>query len=184
VYSGVSNETWTLLTLSLLAGANLAAFRFGLVYFQCTVAIPSGHLHQSRFAFCIRRGSRALVVIHSEAKVPRFVRKSHPSRCLLDVLAQSCLSVGRTTGRVQWRSAAIKSPQRPNRKAARDFLGAGRTKEIHDFVMAIISAGLGRLVPSRDTGDGRRMGAFSGSGFLQTLPVTLARRPHQAVAIA
>jgi hypothetical protein len=69
-----------LLTLSLLAGANLAAFRFGVVYFQCTVAIPSGHLQVSRFAFCIGRGTRALVVIHSEAKVPRFVRKSHPSR--------------------------------------------------------------------------------------------------------
>jgi hypothetical protein len=80
-------------------GANLAAFRFGLVYFQCTVATPSGHLQQSRFAFCIRRSIRTLVVIQAEPKVPRFVRKSHRSRRLLAGLHKpACWSGKRPVG--------------------------------------------------------------------------------------
>jgi hypothetical protein len=88
-----------LVTFSLRSGRYLAAFRFGLVSFRCTVAIPSGHLQQSRFAFCIRRGTRALVGVHGETQVPRFVRKSHLSRRLLAVFAQAPPVVSRANDR-------------------------------------------------------------------------------------
>jgi hypothetical protein len=55
----------------------ITAARFSIVYLQCKIAIPDGHLYKLRFQFRIPRGIRALIVQNGKPKVSRFVSKSH-----------------------------------------------------------------------------------------------------------